>query len=152
MDNQNQLLIQRREKAQSLADDGVKLFSNDFKHPQHIADILPQAEALEPETHAPEGVSCRIAGRVMVLRKFGKAAFFQLQDETSRIQIYARLDVHGEEQFGHFKKWDAGDIVGVEGRPFKTKTGEPSIEATELHMICKSLRPLPEKFHGLTDV
>uniref|UniRef100_UPI0040575EA6 lysine--tRNA ligase n=1 Tax=Candidatus Electronema sp. TaxID=2698783 RepID=UPI0040575EA6 len=152
MDNLNSLLKQRREKAQSLADDGVKLFSNDFKHPQHIADILPQAEALEPETHAPEGVSCRLAGRVMVLRKFGKAAFFQLQDESARIQIYARLDVLGEEQFGHFKKWDAGDIVGVEGRPFKTKTGEPSIEATKLHMICKSLRPLPEKFHGLTDV
>jgi lysyl-tRNA synthetase class 2 len=152
MDNQHTLLIQRREKAQSLADDGVKLFSNDFKHPQHIAEILPQAEALEPETHAPEGVSCRIAGRVMAMRKFGKAAFFHLQDEGARIQIYARLDVLGEEQFGHFKKWDMGDIVGVEGRPFKTKTGEPSLEAVRLHLISKSLRPLPEKFHGLTDV
>lgn len=121
MDNLNTLLKQRREKAQSLADAGVKLFSNDFKHPQHISDILPTAEALEPEAHAPDSVSCRVAGRVMVLRKFGKAAFFQLQDESAQIQVYARLDVLGEEQFSHFKKWDSGDIVGVEGRPLRPR-------------------------------
>jgi lysyl-tRNA synthetase, class II len=152
MDNQNNLLKQRREKAEALAEAGVSLFSNDFKHPQAIAGILPKAEGLEPESHEKEAGLYRLAGRIMSLRKFGKAAFFHLQDESARIQIYVRLDILGQEQFGHFKKWDVGDIVGVEGKLFKTKTGEPSLEATRLQMISKSLRPLPEKFHGLTDV
>ncbi|RUM37690.1 MAG: lysine--tRNA ligase, partial [Desulfobulbus sp.] len=88
----------------------------------------------------------------MSMRKFGKAAFFHIQDESGRIQIYARRDLLGDEAFGLFKKWDVGDIVGIEGKLFKTKTGELSIEAASLQMITKSLRPLPEKFHGLTDV
>jgi lysyl-tRNA synthetase class 2 len=151
MDNQNQLLKQRREKAQTLADAGVNLFSNDFKNPQPVKKILPLADSLEPETHAPDNVVYRVAGRVMSLRKFGKAAFFHVQDETGRMQVYARRDELGEE-FQLFKKWDVGDIVGVEGTLFKTKTGEPSLDASRLYMITKSLRPLPEKFHGLTDV
>ncbi|WP_339132630.1 MAG: lysine--tRNA ligase [Candidatus Electrothrix sp. GW3-4] len=151
MDNQNQLLKQRREKAETLAEAGVTLFSNDFKNPQAVREILPLADNLEPETHAPDDVVYRVAGRIMSLRKFGKAAFFHVQDETGRMQIYARRDLLAEE-FQLFKKWDVGDIVGVEGKLFKTKTGEPSLEAAHLHMITKSLRPLPEKFHGLTDV
>ncbi|XOF33231.1 MAG: lysine--tRNA ligase [Candidatus Electrothrix sp. YB6] len=151
MDNQSQLLKQRREKAQTLSEAGVNLFSNSFKDPQPVREILPLANALEPESHAPGNTVYRVAGRIMSLRKFGKAAFFHLQDETGRMQIYARRDLLGEE-FQLFKKWDVGDIVGVEGKLFKTKTGEPSIEAFRLHMITKSLRPLPEKFHGLTDV
>ncbi|MCI5224575.1 MAG: lysine--tRNA ligase, partial [Candidatus Electrothrix sp. AR4] len=151
MDNQSQLLKQRREKAQTLAEAGVNLFSNDFKKPQPVVEILPLAEALEPETHASDNIVYRVAGRVMSLRKFGKAAFFHVQDESGRMQIYARRDLLGE-QFQQFKKWDVGDIVGVEGKLFKTKTGEPSLEASRLYMITKSLRPLPEKFHGLTDV
>ncbi|MCI5190994.1 MAG: lysine--tRNA ligase, partial [Candidatus Electrothrix sp. AS4_5] len=151
MDNQNQLLKQRRDKAQTLADAGVNLFSNDFKKPQPVKDILPLADALEPETHAPDDAVYRIAGRIMSLRKFGKAAFFHVQDESGKMQVYARRDLLDEE-FQRFKKWDVGDIVGVEGRLFKTKTGEPSLEASRLYMITKSLRPLPEKFHGLTDV
>ncbi|MCI5218216.1 MAG: lysine--tRNA ligase [Candidatus Electrothrix sp. LOE2] len=151
MDNQNQLLKQRREKAQTLADAGVNLFSNDFKNPQPVTEILPLADSLEPETHAPDDAVYRVAGRVMSLRKFGKAAFFHVQDETGRMQVYARRDELGEE-FQLFKKWDVGDIVGVEGTLFKTKTGEPSLDASRLYMITKSLRPLPEKFHGLTDV
>jgi lysyl-tRNA synthetase class 2 len=151
MDNQNQLLKQRREKAQTLADAGVNLFSNDFKNPQPVTEILPLADSLEPETHAPDDAVYRVAGRVMSLRKFGKAAFFHVQDETGRMQVYARRDELGED-FQFFKKWDVGDIVGVEGTLFKTKTGEPSLDASRLYMITKSLRPLPEKFHGLTDV
>lgn len=149
---QSHLLKQRREKAQTLADAGVKLFSNSFKNPLPIADILPRGEALAPESHEQDAGSYRIAGRVMSLRKFGKAAFFHIQDESGRIQIYARKDLLGEDVFTTFKKWDVGDIVGVEGKLFKTKTGELSVEATTLQMITKSLRPLPEKFHGLTDV
>ena len=131
---------------------GVKLFSNTFTHPTAIADILPHGETLDPEGHDESGTVYRIAGRVMSMRKFGKAAFFHLQDVAARIQVYARRDLLGEEQFDFFKKWDVGDIVGIEGTLFKTKTGELSLEAATMQMITKSLRPLPEKFHGLTDV
>jgi len=148
---QSHILKQRREKAQALADAGVTLFSNTFKAPQPIVEILPRGEALAPESHETDGGQYRAAGRIMSLRKFGKAAFFHIQDESGRLQIYARKDVLGDEPFKLFKKWDVGDIVGVVGKLFKTKTGELSIEASELQMITKSLRPLPEKFHGLTD-
>jgi lysyl-tRNA synthetase class 2 len=88
----------------------------------------------------------------MSMRKFGKAAFFHVQDTSGKIQIYVRRDTIGSDTFALFKKWDVGDIVGVEGKLFKTKVGETSIDARTLVMISKSLRPLPEKFHGLTDV
>ncbi|NOQ45950.1 MAG: lysine--tRNA ligase [Desulfobulbaceae bacterium] len=152
MDNQSNILKARREKAQMLADAGVNLFSNDFKAPIPIADILPRGEALAPESHEQNGGMYQMAGRIMSMRKFGKAAFFHVQDESGRIQVYARRDLLGDEPFKLFKKWDVGDIVGVKGKLFKTKTGELSIESSELKMITKSLRPLPEKFHGLTDV
>lgn len=152
METTSNLLKQRREKADSLAEAGVKLFSNSFKAPQAIVDILPEGTTLEAETHDASGIRYRIAGRVMSMRKFGKAAFFHVQDTTEKVQVYARKDLLGEETFGLFKKWDVGDIVGVEGTLFKTKTGELSLEAQTLTMITKSLRPLPEKFHGLTDV
>jgi len=152
MDQTSNLLKQRRDKAKLLAESGVKLFSNDFKAPNPIADILPQGESLAAETFEDNGNIYRVAGRIMSLRKFGKAAFFHLQDETGRLQIYAKRDLLGEETYNQFKKWDVGDIVGAHGRLFRTKTGELSIEAGRLQMITKSMRPLPEKFHGLTDV
>ena len=152
MDQTSNLLQQRREKAQLLEESGVKLFSNNFKAPNPITDILPRGETLAAETFEDNGNVYRVAGRVMSMRKFGKAAFFHLQDETGRLQVYAKRDLLGEESFTHFKKWDVGDIVGAEGKLFRTKTGELSIEACKLHMITKSMRPLPEKFHGLTDV
>ncbi len=153
MDKQlSHILKQRREKAQTLADAGVNLFSNDFTKPLPIAELLPRGESLAPESHEKDAGSYRVAGRIMSLRKFGKAAFFHIQDESGRIQVYAKKDMLGDDVFALFKKWDVGDIVGVEGKLFKTKTGELSVEATSLQMITKSLRPLPEKFHGLTDV
>ena len=153
MDKQSSnLLKQRREKAQFLADSGVKLFSNSFKTPYPISDILPRGESLAPESFEENGNKYTVAGRIMSMRKFGKAAFFHLQDETGRLQVYAKRDLLGDESYSLFKKWDVGDIVGVYGRLFKTKTGELSIEAARLEMITKSMRPLPEKFHGLTDV
>lgn len=152
METKSSLLQQRREKADSLAEAGVKLFSNTFKTPQPIGEILPLGDTLVAEAHDESSRSCRIAGRVMAMRRFGKAAFFHLQDAKDSIQVYARRDRLGEDAYAFFKKWDVGDIVGVEGTLFKTKTGELSLEAARLHMITKSLRPLPEKFHGLTDV
>ncbi|MGI6639329.1 MAG: lysine--tRNA ligase [Desulfobulbus sp.] len=152
MDNLNSLLAQRREKAQSLADAGVPLYGNRFKYPQSITKLLPLGASLVAEEHEETGTLFRVAGRIMSMRKFGKAAFFHLRDSSADIQVYARRDLLGEGAYELFKKWDVGDIVGVEGRLFKTKTGELSLEAAELTMVTKSLRPLPEKFHGLTDV
>ncbi len=153
MDKQtSNLMKQRREKAQFLADNGVRLYGNSFRNPIAIAAILPRGENLAAESYEENGSSYTVAGRIMSMRKFGKVAFFHIQDETGRLQIYARRDVLGDEPYKLFKKWDVGDIVGVRGRLFRTKTGELSIEAAELEMITKSMRPLPEKFHGLTDV
>jgi len=152
METTSNFLQQRREKADALAQDGVKLFSNTFTAPQPIADILPHGEPLSAEMHDESGTTYRVAGRIMSMRKFGKAAFFHIQDASARMQIYIRRDTIGSEIFSQFKKWDVGDIVGVEGKLFKTKVGETSIDARTVTMISKSMRPLPEKFHGLTDV
>lgn len=99
---------------------------------------------------APER-TVSVAGRVMTRRIMGKASFFNLQDTTGTIQVYARRDDVGEETYARFKKWDIGDILGVKGYVFRTQTGEITIHASELTLLSKSLRPLPEKFHGLTD-
>ena len=152
MENLNNLLSQRREKAESLVEAGVPLFRHSFPQPQPILELLPFGNDLGAEEHDHSGTVFRVAGRIMSMRKFGKAAFFHLRDNSGNIQVYARRDLLGEEAYNQFKKWDVGDIAGVEGTLFKTKTGELSLEASLLVLVTKSLRPLPEKFHGLTDV
>ncbi len=152
MSSENQFLAQRREKAQTLAELGVKLYSNTFKPGDRISDLLPKTEQLEPQQKEESGASYSIAGRIMAMRKFGKAAFITLADATGQMQVYIRKDTVGEEQFSAFKKYDIGDIVGARGHLFKTKTGEPSLHAEAIPMVSKSLRPMPEKWHGLTDV
>ena len=155
MDELNQILKQRRQKAKELEEMGVKLYANDFRPSHQITDLLPLASEIHSEspTDAEDyRPTYRIAGRITGLRKFGKAAFLHIQDETDRIQVYVKKDAVGPEIFAQFKKWDIGDIGGFEGKLFKTKTGELTILATAIKLIAKSLRPLPEKFHGLTDV
>ncbi|NNK56182.1 MAG: lysine--tRNA ligase [Desulfofustis sp.] len=152
MSSENQFLAQRREKARNLADLGVKLYSNTFKPADRISELRPKAEQLESQQKEEGGANYSIAGRIMAMRKFGKAAFITLADATGQMQVYVRKDSVGEEQFGAFKKYDIGDIVGARGHLFKTKTGEPSIHAEMITMVSKSLRPMPEKWHGLTDV
>ena len=147
-----QILRQRREKADNLAALGVNLYSNHFKPANRIKELLPKGEHLAAETQDETNYTYSVAGRIMSMRKFGKAAFFNLADSSGRIQIYIKKDDVGDEVFATFKKWDIGDIVGIEGKLFKTKTEELSVKADKLVMISKSLRPLPEKFHGLTDV
>jgi len=147
-----QILNQRREKADALSDLGVNLYSNGFKPDNRIKELIPKGEHLAAETLDETNYTYSIAGRIMSMRKFGKAAFFHLVDSSGRIQVYIKKDALGDEIFSSFKKWDIGDIVGIEGKLFKTKTGELSVLADKLVMISKSLRPLPEKFHGLTDV
>lgn len=149
---ESELLRQRREKIQALRDMGVELFPNDFKAEHTSLEIIEQygdwsAEALQD---LDETFSC--AGRMMTIRKFGRAAFVHLQDRTGRIQVYVRRDLLGEEPFGVFTRLDTGDFVGVRGRLFRTKTGELTIEASFIQLLAKSYRPLPEKWHGLTDV
>jgi len=152
MSNENQTLQQRREKADSLAELGVNLYSNSFKPANSIQELLPKDEDLSSQTGDETRFTYSIAGRIMSMRKFGKAAFFHIVDSSGRIQIYVKKDVVGDEPFTQFKKWDIGDIIGVTGKLFRTQKGELSLNADTLIMISKSLRPLPEKWHGLTDV
>ncbi|WP_163338320.1 lysine--tRNA ligase [Desulfopila sp. IMCC35008] len=152
MTKDNQTIQQRKEKAEALAELGVKLYSNSFKPENKAAELLPKGQTLEAQQHDEEGTSYSVAGRVMSMRKFGKAAFFHISDKSGQIQIYVKKDQLGDELFAQFKKWDVGDVVGVEGTLFKTKMGELSIQASSITMIAKSVRPLPEKWHGLTDV
>ena len=156
MDQLNQLLVQRRKKADELAELNVALYANDFKPTHHISEVLSSASAKEIAADIEDGpdilASFQVAGRIMALRKFGKASFLHIQDESGKIQIYIKKEVVGEETYNQFKKWDIGDIVGFKGKLFKTKTGELTIQADTIKLITKSLRPLPEKWHGLTDV
>jgi len=149
MDELNQILKQRRAKAEELAELGVELYANNYKPTHQVKDVLPG----NPDPQAPLMTgSMSLAGRIVAMRKFGKATFLHIQDETGRLQIYIKLDVVGQESYNIFKKLDIGDIAGFKGSLFRTKTGEPTLKAISFQPITKSLRPLPEKFHGLTDV
>ncbi len=152
MNELNQILQQRRAKADDLEEMDVLLYSNDFKPSHAIIDILPKSEDLSDDGEPEVSHTYCVAGRIIALRKFGKASFLHIQDETGKIQIYLKRDLLGTEIYSQFKKWDIGDIVGFVGKLFKTKTGELTVLAESIKLITKSLRPLPEKFHGLTDV
>ena len=135
----------RREKLAALQAAGEDPFQiTKYVVSYHSADIKESFEALEGQTVS-------VAGRIMSKRGMGKAVFCDLQDVKGRIQLYVRVDELGEEEFAKFKKTDIGDIVGVGGEVFKTKRGEISVKAHKVVLLSKSLLPLPEKFHGLTD-
>lgn len=141
----NQLLQVRREKLANLQNAGkdpFKITKYDVTH--HSMEIKENYEELE-------GKSVRVAGRIMSKRVMGKASFCNIQDLPGNIQCYVARDSIGEESYGDFKKYDVGDIVGVEGEVFKTKTGEISVHASGVTLLSKSLQILPEKFHGLTN-
>ena len=126
MEELNQVLKQRRQKAQELAELGVNLYANDFRPAHRISDILAKND--NPDAPLEEGVKS-VAGRIMALRKFGKAAFLHIQDETGRIQVYVKRDGVGAETYQIFKKLDVGDIAGFGGTLFRTQTGELTIDA-----------------------
>ncbi len=141
----NQLLKVRREKLAALQEAGKDPFQitkYDVKH--HSTDIKENFEQLQ-------GTTVRIAGRLMSKRVMGKASFCNVQDKPGNIQVYVARDSVGEEPYADFKKFDVGDIVGIEGEVFETKTGEKSIHATNITLLTKSLQILPEKYHGLTN-
>lgn len=148
--DENHVIAERRQKLQAIRAKGVA-FPNDFC-PQHLAASLHEAyDGLENDQLEQQHVSVVVAGRMMLKRVMGKASFATIQDRSGRIQLFISKDNLGEEVYEDFKHWDMGDILGAEGVVFKTKTGELSIKVSQLRLLTKSLRPLPEKFHGLAD-
>lgn len=146
----NQLIAERREKLAAIRKQGVA-FPNDFKPKDHAAELGRKYGTLENEALEPQGVHVSVAGRLMLKRVMGKASFGTLQDGSGRIQLFVTKDALGDEVYASFKHWDLGDILGATGTLFKTKTGELSVRVTELRLLTKSLRPLPDKFHGMSD-
>ena len=149
---ESEVLRQWKERIKTLRAMGIELFPNDFRAEYTSEAIIARYGDRSTEALAAleETVSC--AGRIMAIRHFGRAAFILLQDRKGRIQAYLRQDILGDKLFDLFKRLDAGDFVGVRGRPFRTKTGELTIEVSFIQLLAKSFRPLPEKWHGLTDV
>ena len=141
----SEILQVRRDKLAALRAEGRDPFQETkFDVTHHAQDIKDNFDALE-------GSEVRIAGRLMSKRGMGKVSFCDLQDKSGRIQLYARKDEMDEEEYNRFKKYDIGDIVGVDGEVFRTQRGEMSVRAKTITLLSKSLRPLPEKYHGLTD-
>lgn len=150
-DNDNQLIQQRREKLAQLREKQTSAFPNDFNK-THYANVLHiEYDEYDKPWFEENPVAVNVAGRVMLKRVMGKASFITLSDTTGRIQLFVQKNNVGEAVYADFKTWDVGDIVGGEGLLFKTKTGELSVKVSRLQLLTKSLRPLPEKFHGLTD-
>ena len=150
MEELSELLLQRRRKVDALWEAGINPYPNDFK-PQHTSADLREAYG-EKEVIEDDPQLFVVAGRILARRSFGKAAFVQMQDRKGRVQLYLKKDQLGEDLFAEFENYDIGDIVGASGHPFRTKTGELSLNVTSIRLLTKSLLPLPEKFHGLTDV
>ena len=143
--DENELIRIRRDKLAQLRAEGKDPFAiTRFDVTHHAAEIKENYDALE-------GQSVSVAGRMMAKRVMGKASFCQIQDVTGKLQIYVARDSVGEEPYADFKKLDVGDILGITGTVFKTQTGEISLHAAQMTLLSKSLRPLPEKFHGLTN-
>ena len=141
----SEILRIRREKLSGLQSEGRDPFQETkFVVSRHAQEIKDRFDELE-------GSEVTIAGRLMSKRGMGKVSFCDLQDRSGRVQLYARKDEMDEETYNRFKKYDIGDIVGVKGQVFRTQRGEMSVRAREITLLSKSLLPLPEKFHGLTD-
>ena len=151
--DENSLIAERRAKLGALREKGVA-YPNDFRREQYAGDLQDEfadAERWDAEALEAEARVVRMAGRLMAKRVMGKASFGQIQDESGRIQLFLQANALGE-SYDAFKGWDVGDIIGVEGGLTRTRTGELSVKATGLRLLTKSLRPLPDKWHGLSDV
>ena len=149
--SESELIKIRKEKIEALKADGINLYPNDIKITDTAESLLAAFGQKDSEALQTVQQEFTIAGRIMAWRDFGKAAFISIQDRTDRIQAYIRKDKVGESAFSVFKKLDTGDIITVTGRLFRTRTNELTIEASAIRLLSKSLRPLPEKWHGLTD-
>ena len=146
----NQIIGERRAKLKALRAKGVA-YPNDFWRQNLGAELVEKYEKTDRDFLDLNPVVVKVAGRIMLKRVMGKASFATIQDMSGQIQIYLTNSYPGKEQHEAFKRYDIGDIIGVNGVLFKTKTGEVTVRVNELRLLAKSLRPLPEKFHGLTD-
>src|SRR5476651_852016 len=147
----NNELKARREKLAALRETGIA-FPNDFRRDSISDEIHAKYDSKENEELEDLGIEVTVGGRMMTRRIMGKASFVTLQDMGGRIQLYVSRDDLAEGVYNEqFKKWDLGDILGARGRVFKTKTGELSIHCSEIRLLTKAMRPLPDKFHGLVD-
>ena len=148
----NDLLKVRLEKIAALKAAGVDLYPNDAKPQNTTAQIFDEFGQMESENLAQLPQKFSLAGRLMAVRSFGKAAFVKIQDRKGQMQCYLAKNILSEQDFSLFKKLDIGDIVYVSGKLFRTKTNELTLEAQSLRLMAKSIHPLPEKWHGLTDI
>lgn len=154
-DNQREMNDQlkvRREKLQLLKDEGIDPFGSRFDRTHMAAELHSEFEAIEKDDLDAKNLEVTIAGRMMSKRGKGKVGFADIRDRSGKIQIYVRKDEVGEENYLIFKKADLGDHLGITGQIMKTDMGELTVKATHLTFLSKALRPLPDKFHGLTNV
>jgi len=147
--DENHLIEERRKKLENLKEKGIN-YPNSFRRSNLAKALIDEYSQFEKDELAKKGISVSIAGRIMLKREMGKASFSTIQDMTGRIQLYLRQDAL--ENYEIFKVSDLGDIVGIKGTLFKTNTGELSVQVTEFNLLTKSLRPLPEKHLGLSDI
>src|SRR3989338_6672503 len=148
--NDNDLIAQRRAHLQKLREKG-NAYPNHFRRSALAAELLAEYTGNDQAELEQLAVKVKIAGRMMTRRVMGKAAFATIQDMSGKIQLYVARDGLPEGVYDSFKHWDFGDIIGASGIVFKTKTHELSVKVDQLRLLTKSLRPLPDKFHGLSD-
>ena len=150
MNKKSTIIENRKKKLEDLKNNNINLFPNDFEVLHTVRDIIKATEG-SPGSLTEDDPVFIVAGRIMAINRFGKAAFIRFRDRTGQLQAYVRKDKIGNQSYNIFKQMDIGDFVGLKGGMFKTKTGEWTLFANELRLVCKSTRPLPEKFHGLKD-
>jgi len=148
--DENKLIAERREKLRALREKGIA-FPNDFAPDAFANDLQVEFEGRDAEAVEAAARRVKVAGRIMLKRGQGKVSFVQIQDMSGRIQLFVQANALGE-VYESFKSWDIGDVVGAEGPLMRTKTGELSVKVESLRLLTKSLRPLPDKFHGMADV
>ena len=152
--DENSIISERRSKLEDLRKLGVA-FPNQFKPENLSSELHKNFDSDDKESLEKKGIEVSVSGRMMLKRVMGKASFATIQDNNGRIQLYVARDFinsdDNPELYAQFKKWDLGDIIGAKGKLFKTRTNELTIEVTEILLLTKSIRPLPEKFHGLSD-
>ena len=149
--DENQLIAERRAKLTRLRESGPA-YPNDFRRKDFAGELQRAHGEKTREQLEAEKPRATLGGRMLLKRVMGKASFATLQDMSGRIQIYVNNDITGTEAHDAFKQWDLGDILGVEGTLFKTNKGELTLQAARIRLLSKALRPLPEKWHGLTDM
>lgn len=151
MEEINELIQERIKKLERLREAGIEPYGFPFDVKDRASEVFKKYSEKSKEVLDENRLNCTVAGRIITLRDFGKAAFAHVQDSTGKIQVYFRKDVVGD-KYGLLKNIDIGDILGISGRLFRTRTNELTIEVNDFFLLCKSLRPLPEKWHGLRDI